>query len=173
MKEGDRSFVPYEVTSGRVAVGALTLVVVLVASRQPLPRGLRLWGHLAVAGLLMNAVPFTLIAWGEQRISSVAAGIWNATTPLFVVPVALLLLPAERPTRARAAGLLVGFLGVAVVFGAVGRALGEPPLGRSRLSWRLRLLRPRHPLMRGASSRNPPRRQRGSPLASSSRQPSN
>ncbi|MFZ0059242.1 MAG: EamA family transporter, partial [Acidimicrobiales bacterium] len=59
MKEGDRSFVPYEVTSGRVAVGALTLVVVLVASRQPLPRGLRLWGHLAVAGLLMNAVPFT------------------------------------------------------------------------------------------------------------------
>jgi drug/metabolite transporter (DMT)-like permease len=118
MKEGDRSFVPYEVTSGRVAVGALTLVVVLVASRQPLPRGLRLWGHLAVAGLLMNAVPFTLIAWGEQRISSVAAGIWNATTPLFVVPVAFLLLPAERPTRARAAGLLVGFLGVAVVFGA-------------------------------------------------------
>jgi drug/metabolite transporter (DMT)-like permease len=118
IKEGDRSFIPFEVTSARVAVGAATLAVILVFSRQPLPRGLRLWGHLAVTGLLMNALPFTLIAWGEQRISSVAAGIWNATTPLFVVPVALFLLPSERPTPSKVTGLLVGFLGVAVVFGA-------------------------------------------------------
>jgi drug/metabolite transporter (DMT)-like permease len=118
IKVGDRSFIPFEVTFGRVAVGATTLAVILVASRQPLPRGLKLWGHLAVAGLLMNALPFTLIAWGEQRISSVAAGIWNATTPLFVVPVAFLLLPSERPSASKVTGLLVGFLGVAVVFGA-------------------------------------------------------
>jgi drug/metabolite transporter (DMT)-like permease len=118
IKVGDRSFVPFEVTSARVAVGAATLVVILVASRQPLPRGLKLWGHLAVTGLLMNALPFTLIAWGELRISSVAAGIWNATTPLFVVPVAFWLLPSERPTPSKVTGLLVGFLGVAVVFGA-------------------------------------------------------
>jgi drug/metabolite transporter (DMT)-like permease len=118
IKVGDRSFIPFEVTLGRLAIGAIVLLVILVVSGQSLPRGLRLWGHLAVAGLLLNAVPFTLIAWGEQRISSVAAGIWNATTPLFVVPVAFLLLPSERPTRAKTAGLVVGFLGVAVVFGA-------------------------------------------------------
>jgi drug/metabolite transporter (DMT)-like permease len=118
MKVGDRSFSPFEVTMGRLAVGALVALVILVVSGQSLPRGLRLWGHLAAAALLLNAVPFTLIAWGEQRISSVAAGIWNATTPLFVLPVAFLLLPTERPTRAKVAGLAVGFLGVAVVFGA-------------------------------------------------------
>jgi drug/metabolite transporter (DMT)-like permease len=125
MKVGDRSFVPFEVTLGRVAVGALILIVILVASRQRLPSDLRLWAHLAVAGLLMNAVPFTLIAWGEQRISSLAAGIWNATTPLFVVPVAFLLLPSERPTRAKVVGLLVGFLGITVVFGAWGGLSGS------------------------------------------------
>jgi drug/metabolite transporter (DMT)-like permease len=118
MKVGDRSFSPFEVTMGRLAVGAIVALVILGVSGQSLPRGLRLWGHLAAAALLLNAVPFTLIAWGEQRISSVAAGIWNATTPLFVLPVAFLLLPTERPTRAKIAGLAVGFLGVAVVFGA-------------------------------------------------------
>ena len=39
IKVGDRSFIPFDVTSGRVAVGAATLVVILAASRQPLPRG--------------------------------------------------------------------------------------------------------------------------------------
>ena len=125
MKVGDRSFIPFEVTSFRVAVGALTLVVVLLASHQSLPRGLKLWGHLAAAGLLLNAVPFTLIAWGEQRIPSLAAGIWNATTPLFVVPVAFLVLPSERLTPAKTTGLLVGFLGVAVVLGAWGGISGS------------------------------------------------
>ena len=125
MKVGVRSFEPFDVTSGRIAIGAVTLVIVLVASHQALPRSLRLWWHLAVAGLLLNAVPFTLIAWGEQRISSVAAGIWNATTPLFVVPVAFLMVPSERPTRAKVTGLAVGFLGVAVVFGAWGGLSGS------------------------------------------------
>lgn len=125
MKVGVRSFEPFDVTSGRIAIGAVTLVIVLVASHQALPRSLRLWWHLAVAGLLLNAVPFTLIAWGEQRISSVAAGIWNATTPLFVVPVAFLMVPSEHPTRAKVTGLAVGFLGVAVVFGAWGGLSGS------------------------------------------------
>ncbi len=124
MKVGDRSFIPFEVTWIRLAVGTLSLVAILGASHQSLPRGWRLWGHLALAGLLLNAVPFTLIAWGEQRISSVAAGIWNATTPLFVVPVAFLVLPSERPTPAKVTGLLVGFLGVAVVLGAWGGLSG-------------------------------------------------
>jgi drug/metabolite transporter (DMT)-like permease len=48
----------------------------------------------------------------------VLAGIWNGTTPLFVLVVVLLTLPEERPTRERAAGLILGFAGVLVVLGA-------------------------------------------------------
>jgi len=74
---------------------------------------------------LMNAiVPYTLIAWGEERIASGTTSILNATTPLWTALIAALLLrgkDSERLTPARAAGLLVGFAGVAVlVFGRGG-----------------------------------------------------
>jgi len=50
-------------------------------------------------------------------VSSILAGIWNATTPLLTLLVALAVLPEERPSRQRVAGLLVGFAGVVVVLG--------------------------------------------------------
>jgi drug/metabolite transporter (DMT)-like permease len=68
--------------------------------------------------VLVNSAPFTLFAFGEQHVSSVLAGIWNGTTPLFVLVVVLVTLPEERPTRERAVGLALGFAGVLVVLGA-------------------------------------------------------
>jgi drug/metabolite transporter (DMT)-like permease len=62
-------------------------------------------------------VPFTLFGYGEQRISSVLAGIWNAATPLIVLPVAALVFRTERFTSRKAAGVLLGFIGVLVVLG--------------------------------------------------------
>jgi drug/metabolite transporter (DMT)-like permease len=62
-------------------------------------------------------VPFTLFGYGEQRVSSVLAGIWNAVTPLVVLPVAVLVFRTERMTARRAIGLLTGFVGVLVVLG--------------------------------------------------------
>lgn len=112
-----RDLAPIDVAFGRIALGAVTLLALLVVRRERLPRDRRLWGHLFVVALLFNSVPFTLFAYGEERISSVLAGIFNATTPLVTVLFGLLLLPAERPTRARAAGLALGFAGVLVVLG--------------------------------------------------------
>jgi drug/metabolite transporter (DMT)-like permease len=63
------------------------------------------------------AIPFTLFGYGEQRISSVLAGIWNATTPLVVLPVAALVFRTERMTTRRVVGILLGFAGVLVVLG--------------------------------------------------------
>lgn len=108
---------PLHVALGRCAIGLATLLVLLVLSRERLPRGRALWGHFAVMAVLFNTVPFTLFAFGEERVSSVLAGIWNATTPLLTLPVAVLALPGERATRAKIAGLLIGFAGVVVVLG--------------------------------------------------------
>ena len=69
----------------------------------PLPRGRSTWGHLAVVALIGNALPFTLIAYGETRISSVLAGIWNATTPLLTLLVAIVVLSERRRARAPSA----------------------------------------------------------------------
>lgn len=118
IKVADETLAPLQVATGRMVVGGATLVVVLAARRRQLPTGWRTWGHLAVAAVLLNAAPFSLFAVGERHVSSVLAGIWNATTPLFTVPFAVLLLPRERLTRRRLAGLAIGFAGVLVVLGA-------------------------------------------------------
>jgi drug/metabolite transporter (DMT)-like permease len=127
IKVGVRELHPMYLAFVRSAAGAVTLVAVLLVTRTRLPRDARLWGHLAVIALIGNVIPFTLFGYGEQRISSILAGIWNATTPLMVLIVAMVLLPEERPTRAKIAGLAVGFAGVLVLLG-VWRGVGQAEL---------------------------------------------
>jgi drug/metabolite transporter (DMT)-like permease len=91
--------------------------VVLAVTRRRLPAGRQVWGHLFVIALFGNSIPFALLAEGETRISSVLAGIWNASTPLLTLVVATFMLPEERPTPRRVAGLMGGFAGVLVVLG--------------------------------------------------------
>jgi drug/metabolite transporter (DMT)-like permease len=108
---------PIDVAFVRVALGALVLVAALAVRRDRLPAGRSAWGHLFVIALFGNSIPFLLLAEGETRISSVLAGIWNATTPLLTLVVVTFMLPEERPTPRRVAGLLAGFGGVLVVLG--------------------------------------------------------
>ncbi len=117
IKVGLEGLDPVQIVLARLLFGAATLLVVLALSRQRLPRGRRTWGALVLVGVLANLVPFFLFAWGEQYVASGLAGIYNATTPLFTLVVATAALPEERPTRAKAAGLVVGFLGVLLVLG--------------------------------------------------------
>jgi drug/metabolite transporter (DMT)-like permease len=126
IKIGIEALAPLQVALGRMLFGALTLSIIVVARREPLPRGWRVWGHLAVAAALLNTIPFTLFAYAEQRIPTALASIANATTPLFTLLTALVVLPDERPTAARALGLALGFTGVMVVLGAW-RGLGAGP----------------------------------------------
>ena len=100
-----------------VALGALTLVVLLTVRRERLAFGPGAWRHLAVAALLLNVIPFTLFAYGEQHVSSIVAGLWNASAPLWVLVVVMLAFPEEHPTPARIAGLTVGFAGVVTLLG--------------------------------------------------------
>ena len=115
---------PVQVAFVRVAVGATTLLLVSALTGTPLPRGRQTWRHLFVAAMLLNSVPFTLFAFGETHISSVLAGIINATTPLTTLAMVLVAFPEEHPTRERVAGLVVGFVGVLVVIG-VWQGLGS------------------------------------------------
>ena len=108
---------PLHVAFGRVALGAAFLVALVVVRRLPLPRGRAVWGHLAVVALFMNAIPFTLFAYGETKVSSIVAGLWNATTPLMTLVFVLALIPAERPDRRRLIGLAGGFAGAVLLLG--------------------------------------------------------
>ena len=73
--------------------------------------------HLLVLGVLNAALPFWLIAWGEQHIDSGLAAVVQASVPIFNALLVLRFLPHERLSRTRALGLAVGILGVGVVTG--------------------------------------------------------
>ncbi|WP_432062932.1 DMT family transporter [Streptomyces sp. S1] len=118
IKVGTEGFAPFQVTFGRLLFGTAVLAVALVVKRDRLPRGARVWGHLTVAAFLLNALPFSLFAYAELTIPSTLAGICNATTPLWGMVLSLVALSEDRPTRVRAAGLGIGFVGVLTVLGA-------------------------------------------------------
>lgn len=117
IKVGIQEMNPLHLTLFRVAIGAATLLVILLVTRDRLPRDLRLWAHLFVVGGVGVALPFTLFGYGEQRVDSTLAGLWNATTPLVVLPLAVLVFRTERMTTRRVIGLFVGFAGVLVLLG--------------------------------------------------------
>jgi drug/metabolite transporter (DMT)-like permease len=117
IKVGVAELHPWHLTLYRVATGAVTLLVVLALLRDRLPREPRVWAHLLVVAAFGVTLPFTLFGFGEQRVESMLAGIWNATTPLIVLPLAVLVFRTERLTVRRAVGLGLGFAGVLVVLG--------------------------------------------------------
>jgi drug/metabolite transporter (DMT)-like permease len=75
------------------------------------------WRHCAVLGVLNAAVPFWLIAWGEQHIDSGLAAVVQASVPIFNALILLRVIPHERLSTTRALGLAIGIIGVAVVTG--------------------------------------------------------
>jgi len=117
IKVGIEELHPLQLTLFRVAVGAATLTAILLVTRDRLPRDLRLWAHLFVVAGIGVALPFTLFGYGELHVDSTLAGLWNATTPLVVLPMAVLVFRTERLTLNRVIGLALGFGGILVLLG--------------------------------------------------------
>jgi drug/metabolite transporter (DMT)-like permease len=115
---GVRELHPAYLALGRVVAGALVLLIILAIKRESLPREPRIWAHTFVLGAIGSALPWTLFGYGEQRVPSLLAGIWNGITPLVVLPIAVLVFRTEKFTLQRAIGLLLGFVGMLVVLGA-------------------------------------------------------
>jgi drug/metabolite transporter (DMT)-like permease len=106
---------PLTVVFGRVVIAAAILYVVIRARNVPVPSTWEAWKPYFVMGLLNSALPYTLIFWGETRISSGLAAILTATVPIFTVIVAHFGTTDERMTPAKAAGISLGMAGVLVI----------------------------------------------------------
>lgn len=101
----------------RVLWACLILWAYVLIRRLPVPGGWRIWGAFLVMGLLNNAIPFALMAWGQQFIETGLTSIFNAGTAIFGVLVAALVFADERLTLRKSIGVLVAFFGVAVAIG--------------------------------------------------------
>jgi len=114
---------PLTLVLGRVAIAAAALHLLILALGQRMPADPGLWRDFVVMGLLNNAIPFSLIFWGQQEIGSGLAAILNATTPLFTVLVAHAVTRDERATTLKLIGVALGIGGVALMIG-LDRAAG-------------------------------------------------
>ena len=104
---------PVFVVWGRCFIAALVLIAV-AALRGTLSKLRGRLGTVTLLGLVHIVIPFTLITYGETHISSSLTGLLIAIEP---VAIALLLVRTEPLGRARIAGLVLGFAGVAVLVG--------------------------------------------------------
>jgi drug/metabolite transporter (DMT)-like permease len=100
----------------RVVLAAVILLA-LAGRAGVLPTVRGHWRWLAIYGVIEIAIPFPLIAAGEQHVSSSLAAILIAAVPLFVALLAIRFDHAERATGSRLAGLLIGLTGVVVLMG--------------------------------------------------------
>src|SRR5262249_24781467 len=112
----DDGISPAFVSFARVVIAAAVLLA-LGAHAGVLSSLRGRWRWLAVYAVAEIALPFPLIAAGEQRVSSSLAAILIACVPLMVAVIALRFDPSERVTGVRLVGLLVGLAGVVALVG--------------------------------------------------------
>jgi drug/metabolite transporter (DMT)-like permease len=113
----DHGLQPFTLIMFRLLIGFILLTAVVAVAREPLPRDPRQYGHLAVMGTINIAIPFALITFAEQTVDSSLAAVINGAVPLFVIVIAAIFLAGESITVNRLAGLVVGFVGVALIVG--------------------------------------------------------
>lgn len=109
---------PFTMVAVRVTLAAGLLLLITTAQGHALPRRASVWAAFFVQGLLQSALPFTLISWGEAHITSGLAGVLNATPPMFVLVIALMMGRGRQAISGRKiAGVALGLAGVAVTVG--------------------------------------------------------
>ncbi len=106
---------PFALMELRVALAALVLLVYGFAIGR-LPKLRAHWRRFAVLGTVNSAIPFSLIAFAEMELTASLAAILNSTTVLFTALVAAVW-TGEALTVGKAAGVVLGVAGVAVLVG--------------------------------------------------------
>jgi drug/metabolite transporter (DMT)-like permease len=112
-----KEMTPLTIVLCRVGLASMILLAVLRLTGKRLPASPGIWRAFFVIGALNNLIPFSLIVWGQTHIDSSLAAILNATTPIFSVVLAHLLTGEERLTAGRIIGVIIGWIGVAVLIG--------------------------------------------------------
>jgi len=116
IKLGLNDLPPLTFAGIRFLIASLILAIVILARGVRWPRSRSDWSIIAIVGVLQFTLNYGLVFWGEQYISSGLAAVLQSTFPAFGLVIAHLYLPYERMTATKVAGVLLGVLGVAVIF---------------------------------------------------------
>lgn len=117
---------PLEIAFWRLSLASLGLLIVMRLSGHRLPREREVVITLFGIGALNGAIPFVLIAWGQEQVASSVTGILIATSPFATLVIAHFSRHGERFTVRRGLGLVLGFAGVVMLFGGGSLGAADP-----------------------------------------------
>jgi drug/metabolite transporter (DMT)-like permease len=120
---------PAWVMALRLIVAGVFLSSYALISNLRFPRSRELWAWFALLGVLGHALPFFLISWGTQHVSSGLSGVLMGSIPLMAIVFAHFMLPDERLSIIKFAGFACGFIGLMIVIGVGQEATPASPSG--------------------------------------------
>ncbi len=117
IKIGVETIPALPLTTGRLVIAAMVMLAVMFAMRQRFPKGAKVWLLMGLVAIFGNALPFALISWGEEGVDSGLAAILMAIMPLTTILLVHFFTPDEKLNRWKFFGVMLGFIGVAVLMG--------------------------------------------------------
>jgi len=106
---------PFLLTGARYLFAGVVLFIVAMLHGDAIPRGRRVLGDLVLCGVLMVAIGNLSVVWAEQWVPSGFAALFVGTAPFWATLIELLRRSGERLEPRRGIGMLIGFLGVAML----------------------------------------------------------
>jgi len=116
IKLAGTDFGPFMISASRVIIGSMILFTICLLQKRKLLPYISYWKHFLFMGIFLNALPFTLINYGEKYISSGLTAILIATTPIFTSIGAHFYVEKERISFIKFSGILFAFFGVVVIY---------------------------------------------------------
>lgn len=116
IKIGLEDLPPITFAAARFILAVIILAAIIFVQKIPLPKTLRDWKLIGLTGILQFSVNYSLVFWSEQYISSGLAAVLQAMITVFGLVLAWIFLPNERITRLKVFAVLLGIVGVAVIF---------------------------------------------------------
>ena len=114
---------PFYGAALRVSIASLFFLSYLFFTKKRIKLTLKQLPKVFTLGVLHQSAPFALLFWGEQFVSPAFAGILIAAVPIFVVLFSLLINHEPEGRFTKAIGVVIGFLGIVVIFAPDGRGL--------------------------------------------------
>lgn len=107
---------PLTLAATRISMGAVLLLILLLAIQRPLPLNFTFWKRAAFMGIFSSAIPFSLFPFAERSIESALAAVLNGCNPMFTALIAYFFMPSDKMSPQKISGVLLCFLGLVSLF---------------------------------------------------------
>ena len=116
IKVGLTDLPPITFAAARFLLAVAILLPIIWIRDLPWPRSAAEWKLIALTGFLQFSINYSAVFWGEQYITSGLAAVLQSMITVFGLVLAWIFLPAERITPVKIFAVVLGLIGVAVIF---------------------------------------------------------